>query len=164
MLIQLARGAADFEETRPLRGGIDIAPGAVVGPDRFLYSAALSRAYKLESRAVYPRTVIGERVEQFLQSVIANPDQSPAAQYARALAIGIEEMIVTDADGVRILDFYGPAMLQAFGDGVAPGLGQQAWEYATKAAADAHARDDKKLIAKYDWLLEYMRPRRRLWE
>jgi hypothetical protein len=163
MLIQLARGWHDPTDTLPLRGGIDIAPGAVVLPEEFLYSPAVVRAYELEGSAVYPRTLVGDRVQDFLRSVAAMPGGDVASQYARQVAARVGQMFFTDSDGKLAVDFYGPVVRETFGDQPARTLGPQAWEYAVAALAAARTSGNARVVEKYDWLLTYMEPRRQLW-
>jgi hypothetical protein len=86
-MIQLALGADEPDDTRPIRGGIDLAPGAVLEPEHYLFSPASMRAYQLETDAVFPRILIGERVMSLLEGYLAVEDESDFLQrYSQFLA------------------------------------------------------------------------------
>ena len=166
MLMHLALGSEDPSDTLPLRGGIDIAAGAEVLPEKFLYSPALSRAYKLESEdAVYPRTLIGDRIRDFLRSVIARPGADVATAYARSMAERIETLFFVDRDGKVALDFYGPAARELFGSTpLAKDLAEKAWSYATAAERIHRTKGVPRIAQKYEWLVAYLSERRRHWQ
>lgn len=165
MLIHLAIGSDDPHDTLPLRGGIDIAAGAVVQPENFLYSPALTRAYDLESReAKYPRTVIGDRVQDFLRSVSAMPSVDVDSALASEMAARIQGLFFVDRDGKVALDFYGPVARDLFGNTpLARTLAEKAWAYATSAERIYRAMGDPYVTEKYEWLVAYMEERRRHW-
>ena len=175
MLVQLGLGAGDPTETLPLRGGIDIAPGTFMEPEEVLYSPAIVRAYNLETNAIYPRIVIGTRVLQFLDSIATNEAIGPGGELAQQLARRCQGMLVHDTDGAVILDFYGPMIRESVGPENGPlEVGQHAWVYAqkalvaaqqaaVKAVTDDERKEAVKILAKYQWLVDYMRPRAHLW-
>jgi len=163
-LVQLALGGDDPLDSLPLRGGIDIAPGAYIAPENILYSPAVVSAYELESHeADYPRIVAGKRVRSFLQAVIQNPNTDLESNYARILAERVNGMLFQDSDGKLALDFYGPVIRDTLGDEPSRTIGRRAWAYAQKALAVHRASGNTKLIAKYERLVEYMGPRVALW-
>jgi hypothetical protein len=164
MLTQLSLGGDDPDDTLPLRGGIDIAPGAVVSPEDFLYSPALVRAYELESSAVFPRTLLGDRVRQFLDSVVASTGTGIPADHAREIAKRVQSMLFIDADGKLALDFYGRTVRESLGDEPARTFGQRAWQYVVRAEAEARKRGVVRVTEKYEWLVGYMRSRRSYWD
>jgi hypothetical protein len=164
MLIHLAIGRDNPSDTLPLRGGIDIAAGAVLSPENFLYSPALTRAYDLESKeAKYPRTLIGDRVREFLKMVSERPGEDIDSVHGRQVATRVQDMFFVDTDGKLALDFYGPVARETFGDEPARALGQKAWAYATAAERLARERGVARVTEKYEWLVAYMEPRRRHW-
>jgi len=164
MLIQLSLGADDSDQSLPLRGGIDIASGALLQPENFLYSPALTRAYDLESKtAIYPRTLAGERFLGYLQSHATNVERDLTARYNGLLAQRVQTMFFQDRDGHTALDFLGESFREQLPSGFARTLGTHAWAFVRRGQAAAVSRGDKKVIAKYDWLVDYARPRVALW-
>lgn len=164
MLVQLARGANDPADTLPLRGGIDIAAGVVGPPDDFLYSPSVVRAYELEGKAVYPRTIAGPRVFDFIESVGSMPGESFAETHAKSIALRMKDMFFVDSDGATVLDFYGDPIRRAFAE-VEPArtLANQAWDYVRAAERAARAEGNTRVTEKYEWLLQYMASRRNVW-
>jgi hypothetical protein len=161
MLFQLWLGADDVTDTRPLRGGIDIAPGCFVNPEGFLYSPALTRAYKLESRkALYPRTIIGERLPKFLQECASDATvNDPVSIITATLARECTSMLFHDRDGVLCLDFLGDTVREWTDPEQRQKLAAGAWRYAKLAQACARRSGDQYVIDKYEWLVDYMRGR-----
>jgi len=162
MIIQLSLGADDPNQTLPVRGGIDLAIGTVLQPENFLYSAAYLRAYCIEcQKAIYPRTVAGERLMDYLNHLSGD---SMEIRYHNTLVTRIRSMFFQDMDGSIVLDFLGDAVRESLGqsrDGT--NLVANAWNY-VKAAYAAHRESgDERLIAKYEWLIDYMKPRLRSW-
>lgn len=159
MLLQLSMGADDFDDTRPLRGGIDVALGHFMVADDFLYSPALTRAYELESKqAIVPRTLIGDRFLGAMQEQAASSG-NPEAEHCAELAQRVLRMIFPDSDGEPALDFMGPEVLQTLDPALARQLVGDAWTYATRALEAARTLGDAKRIRKYEWLVAYMTPR-----
>jgi hypothetical protein len=165
MLMHLAIGSDDPHDTLPLRGGIDIAAGAVLQPENFLYSPALTRAYDIESKvAKYPRTLIGDRVQGFLRLVSNMPSIDVDSALAREMAAKIQELFFVDRDGQVALDFYGPVARDLFGNtALARTLAERAWTYATSAERIYRAQGNPQVTEKYEWLVAYMAERRRHW-
>lgn len=164
MLIQLALGADDHEQSLPLRGGVDIAPGAVLHPEDFLYSPALTRAYDLESKtAVYPRTLAGDRFLGYLRAHSEDRGSDPTTRYNAALADRVLSMFFRDADGKTALDFLGASFRENLTDELACTLATKAWKFAHLAQGAAKSGGDQRIIAKYDWLVSYLEPRIELW-
>jgi hypothetical protein len=82
----LATGADDPENTLPLRGGMDIGTGAVIGGQ--LYSAALKKAVVLEKKAEFPRILIGVRMREYVESMAETEGGDMTSGYIRALMAG----------------------------------------------------------------------------
>jgi hypothetical protein len=163
MLVQLIIGADDPEDTLPLRGGIDIAPGELIQPENFLYSPALTRAYDLESKhAIYARTVAGPRFGEFLSMYVHAQESTPEAEVNRRLAARIAEHFFVDRDGAITLDFMGETM-RRYASKEAVGMAGRAWKYVNEAHARVRSTGHFDVAAKYAWLVEYMRERLPLW-
>ncbi|MDX2055014.1 MAG: hypothetical protein SFV15_21605 [Polyangiaceae bacterium] len=164
MLIQLALGADDHEQSLPLRGGIDIGPGALLHPENFLYSPALTRAYDLESKAaVYPRTLAGDRFLGYLRAYSEDHGTDPTTHYNRALADRVLSMFFRDHDGKTALDFLGAPFRENLPDELALDLATKARQFVRRGQAAAKIGGDQRLIAKYDWLVNYVEPRVEVW-
>jgi hypothetical protein len=163
-LIQLSLGADDPEDTLPVRGGIDLAVGMLLEPEDFLYSAALARAYRLESRkAVYARTVAGERLIHFLNQQVESAGSGPDGKFQQGLAERIRGMFFRDRDGAIVLDFFGDYVCKNLPHERAQEIASAAWLYVRRAHAYHASAGDDAVTAKYGWLLEYMRPRLSVW-
>ncbi|HEX7480967.1 MAG TPA: hypothetical protein VF331_24405 [Polyangiales bacterium] len=163
MLVQLMIGSHDEEDGLPIRGGIDLAPGSLV--DGFLYSPALTRAYELEStKAVYARVLIGERVQNMLQTTVKDGQSTEEARITRELASQALRMLHVDSDGATVLDFFGEEMRGsvAFAPDVQE-IAQKAWIFVVGAERRARTQGNYHVAAKYAWLVDYMRPRLHLW-
>jgi hypothetical protein len=76
IVAQLAKGAKDYRETLPLRGGMSVDVGAEVAdrgakPDAtpVFYSEGLAESYKLESQdAKYPRVLVSDKSNDLIRS------------------------------------------------------------------------------------------------
>jgi len=164
MIIQLAQGADDPDDTLPLRGGIDIALGELVQPENFLYSPALTRAYKLErDRALYARSIIGERFVGFIKSAANDEEPGVEANYNRELAKAVMRFLFRDKDGLVALDFMGPGLHNGLDEEFATEIATNAWSFANAAHSRWRENGRFDIAAKYDWLLDYMRPRLSDW-
>jgi hypothetical protein len=96
------------------RGGIEIGiageffKGEVYGP-------ALYQAYQLESEvAEYPRIVVGNSLLEFIGSEMATAGDDPDSSVRRGMAKKCREYLISDVDGVAILDFAGSATREIF--------------------------------------------------
>jgi hypothetical protein len=164
MLVQLAIGADDPEDTLPLRGGIDIAPGGLYGTPEFLFSPAVTRAYELESdHAVYARIIAGDRVGAFLQASMVTQGDDVLSNVERSTSERIRGMFFEDLDGWLTLDFLGEVMRQTLDHETAKEMVAKAWKFATSKLKDVRAQRKQHVAAKYAWLVEYMRPRLGIW-
>lgn len=91
----------------PLRGRIDVGLATEIGPGE-IYGTALERAYLLECQvAKYPRIVIGDELWKYLQAALMEFEKgtTPVAKSITAVVQKIMELIATDTDGNRILDY-----------------------------------------------------------
>jgi hypothetical protein len=164
MLVQLAMGASDSDDTLPLRGGIDIAPGGLYGDPAFLFSPAVANAYALESEdAVYPRIIAGDRVRLFLEELMATGAASAEAKVVRATCERIRRMFFDDFDGWLTLDFLGEGMAQTLDRELAKPMVEKAWQFVVTKLDHFRARQQRRVAAKYAWLLNYMQPRLSIW-
>jgi hypothetical protein len=165
MLVQLAMGSEDLEDTLPLRGGIDIAPGGLYGDPEFLFSPAVASAYELESQdAVYARIIAGDRVRAFLEESMLTKGDNVEAKVERSTSERIRRMFFHDFDGWLTLDFLGEAMAQTLDHEPAKPMIAKAWRFVTLKLKYSQGQRQHRIAAKYAWLVHYMRPRLALWE
>jgi hypothetical protein len=151
----------------PLRGGIDVGLATEIGPEE-IYGTALERAYSLESKeADYPRIVIGDELWHYLQVALANYQMqaTPAAQSIAAIIGRITELISTDSDGKKILDYLGPIMVEHAGSAntTAEKMVRPAYEFVLKEQKRVSGAGDPKLTARYKALRGYIESRLPLW-
>jgi hypothetical protein len=165
MLYQLALGADCPEDSLPLRGGIEMAAGAFVQPECFVYSPALTFAYDLESKkAIYPRTLAGVRFLKFLEVQSTEATTTFSDGYEAQLARKVRSFFFNDADGEVALDFMGESVRQNISDpDLAKTLAERAWMFMLGALRAAKERGDQKVALKYEWLSDYMSPRLGFW-
>ena len=164
-LIQLMMGADEPDDALPLRGGIDIAPGVLLEPERFLYSPALTRAYELESKqAVHPRILIGERINGLIAETLNDADASEEMRISKMMTEQVRRMLLQDEDGAMILDFFGEEIrrsTQIAGD--TREIASKAWTFVTTTEQKKRREGNDRVADKYAWLTNYMRPRLSLW-
>jgi hypothetical protein len=152
----------------PLRGGIEVGLATEIGPQE-IYGTALERAYLLESKdAEYPRIVIGDELWLYLQVALANfqAQTTPEARSVAAIVGKITELIATDYDGKRILDYLGPVIAEI------PGTGNKSREKMVKPAYEfvlgeqkrINETHDAKLIARYQAFRQYFESRLPFWK
>lgn len=73
-------------------------------------------------------------------------------------------MFFQDRDGLIVLDFLGQTVRENLGQNpVATKLVADAWNYVRAACASHRTSADERLIAKYEWLVDYIKPRLRSW-
>ena len=136
-----------------LRGAIEIGIGTNLIPNE-IYGPVLRRAYLLESKcAQFPRIVIGETAEKFLRDCAAS--SSPVARLCL-------DMIVTDRDSVRILDYLGGAAVN-LGRQPHKDLAADAEKFVKREFSKWKSSCDAKTASKYSYLVEYFESRRRFW-
>ncbi|MGA7190764.1 MAG: hypothetical protein WBY66_19880, partial [Candidatus Acidiferrales bacterium] len=151
----------------PLRGGIDVGLAVEMGPQE-VYGSALARAYALESQvAKYPRIVIGDELWRYFSAAIAQFEKqtTPVGRSITAIAKKMMELVATDEDGKRILDYLGQTMV----DNAAPAGKHQdyivrpAYEFVLAEQRRIKATGDAKLVERYDLFRKYFESRLPLW-
>jgi len=151
----------------PLRGGIDVGLATEISPGE-IYGTALERAYVLECKeAGYPRIVIGDELWNYLHAVRASFSVQPNPESKVATAI-IDRMLLLvsiDGDGKRILDYLGPVLseLQTSKNEFADGMIKPLYDFVITERQRVKEIGDKKLVARYDLLLNYVESRLHLW-
>jgi hypothetical protein len=151
----------------PLRGGIDVGLAVEMGPQE-VYGTALARAYRLESKeAQYPRILVGDELQRYFTAAVARFEKqtTPVGQAMAAIAKKTMELVATDADGKRILDYLGQTIV----DNAAPGGNQRdhlvrpAYEFVLAEQQRIEAAGNAKLIERYGLLRRYFESRLPLW-
>jgi hypothetical protein len=160
-LLQLAVGSDEPEDTLPLRGGIDIGTGAVF--EGQLYSAALSKAVKLEDEAVSPRILVGDRLREYVASMSQIDGTDLTSQFVRQILHDANGFFFQDDDGRWCLDVLGEAFRRRV---------SRTTDQAQQLVANARTFVDKALVLyqdndylleKYRWLDRYMKSRAAIW-
>jgi hypothetical protein len=149
----------------PLRGGIDVGLATEIGPSE-IYGTALERAYLLENRvAKYPRLVIGDELWRYLNAALAHfqNQTTPVSKAITAIVKKTMQMIATDADGQRILDYLGPAVVENAGPDHGKLMIQPAYNFVLAEQKRMLAKGDPELIGRYVLLRSYFEPRLARW-
>lgn len=95
----------------PVRGAIEVGKGIIHtlnGHDE-LYGSALSEAYSLESKAEYPRIIIGKFLYEHVEIIASDIATSDTDKINQKYAIKCLDMISTDYDGCYILNYLSSA-------------------------------------------------------
>jgi hypothetical protein len=149
----------------PLRGGIDVGLATEIGPNE-IYGAALERAYLLECRvARYPRLVVGDELWRYLNAAIAHFESqtTPVSKAITAIVKKTMQMIATDTDGHRILDYLGPVVLENAGPDHGQLMIQPAYNFVLAEQKRMLAKGDPELIGRYALLRSYFELRLAPW-
>lgn len=149
----------------PLRGGIDVGLATEIGPGE-IYGTALERAYLLEDRvAKYPRLVIGDELWRYLNAALANFERQvgPMSKAITAIVKKTMQMIATDTDGQRILDYLGPVTVENAGPDHGKLMIQPAYNFVLAEQKRILAKSDPELIGRYVLLRSYFESRLAPW-
>jgi hypothetical protein len=148
-----------------LRGGIDVGLATEIGPGE-IYGAALERAYLLEcQRAHYPRILIGSELWRYFSVALVKfeTDATPSAKAAKAIVQKTMQLISTDTDGERILDYLGPVLNELMTSGEAKIMVQPAYEFILAEQRRLLSEGDAKLSERYGLLRHYFESRLPKW-
>jgi hypothetical protein len=149
----------------PLRGGIDVGLATEIGPSE-IYGTALERAYLLECRvARYPRLVVGDELWRYLNAAIAHFESqtTPVSKAITAIVKKTMQMIATDTDGHRILDYLGPVVSENAGPDHGQLMIQPAYNFVLAEQKRMLAKGDPELIGRYALLRSYFESRLSPW-
>jgi len=149
----------------PLRGGIDVGLATEIGPGE-IYGTALERAYLLECRvAKYPRLVIGDELWRYLNAALANFERqtTPVSKAITAIVKKTMQMIATDTDGQRILDYLGSVVVENAGPDHGKLMIQPAYNFVLAEQKRILAKGDPELIGRYVLLRNYFESRLAAW-
>jgi hypothetical protein len=149
----------------PLRGGIDVGLATEIGPCE-IYGAALEWAYLLECRvAKYPRLVIGDELWRYLHATFAHFESqtTPVSKAITAIVKKTLQMIATDTDGQRILDYLGPVAVENARPDNGQLMIQPAYNFVRAEQSRMLAKGDPELIGRYVLLRSYFESRLAPW-
>lgn len=150
----------------PFRAGIAIGIATELG-DQDLYGPVLAEAHHLESNvAGHPRVVIADSVIPFIERTTPFSRKESIDSILRLIAGDCSRLLAEDHDGVRILDYVGPAFMDLIRTANRPDiseLAQQALAFVSEQA-EAFRRNQNPLLAMRYWLVcEYLERRRPHW-
>jgi hypothetical protein len=149
----------------PLRGGIDVGLATEIGSGE-IYGTALERAYLLEYRvAKYPRLVIGDELWRYLNAALTHFERhtTPVSKAITAIVKKTVQMIATDTDGQRILDYLGPVVVENAGPDHGQLMIQPAYNFVLAEQKRMLAKGDPELIGRYVLLRSYFESRLAPW-
>ncbi|MGC2333632.1 MAG: hypothetical protein WA581_19430 [Candidatus Acidiferrales bacterium] len=144
-----------------LRGGMDVGLATEIGAGE-IYGTALERAYLLECQsAQYPRIVIGDELWKYLSVALVRfkTDAAPDARIVEAIVRKITQLISTDTDGKRILDYLGPVFKELMKPGDVNIMVQPAYDFVAAEQQRFSSIADEKLGKRYALLRRYFESR-----
>jgi hypothetical protein len=146
---------------RPLRG-VDAGLGMLIA-DREVYGPALERAYALEAgEAEYCRTVIGDELWGYLTLLEGQSFSHPHGQMAKEIGRRAKELIVTDSDGRKALDYLGQHFFDMSGE-IVKSLIQPAYDFVVEQHRFWQAEKNEKLAERYNKARIYFEQHKELW-
>ena len=140
-----------------LRGGMDVGLATEIATGE-IYGTALERAYLLECQgAQYPRIVIGDELWKYLSAALVRfeTDAAPEARIVKAIVQKIMQLISTDTDGKRILDYLGPVLKELMKPSDVKIMVQPAYDFVAAEQERFSSVADKKLGERYALLRRY---------
>lgn len=140
----------------PVRGAIDIGYGAEMYDD-VIYGSCLNSVNYLESKcAQYPRIVVGNNVEKYLQSFVPLPEDSIVNKYKKYMAEQCNKLIRHDIDGITYLHYLGDDFIDLQGGkNELNEVIRMAWQYVITELERHSLKGDDKLEARYRALTNY---------
>jgi hypothetical protein len=148
-----------------LRGGIDVGLATELGPTE-IYGTALERAYVLErDHARYPRVVVGIELWNYLSLALVEfeNDQSASARATKAIVQKMTQLISTDDDGQRILDYLGPVLASLMKPAEVEVMVKPAYDFVVSEHERFLSNGDSKLSERYGLLRRYFESRLPQW-
>ena len=144
-----------------LRGGVDVGLATEIAAGE-IYGTALERAYLLECQsAQYPRILVGDELWKYLSAALVRfeADAAPEARIVKAIVQKIIQLISTDTDGKRILDYLGPVLKELMKPGDVKIMVQPAYDFVVAEQERFSSMADKKLGERYALLRRYFESR-----
>ena len=143
----------------PIRGGIDVGLAMNISPGE-IYGPALERAHFLESSfAKHPRILIGDELWQYLTLGENTQATTPSGRIVRKLTQMSKDLVVTDSDGLRILDYLGPNFLRQSAQNFANDLVRPAYEFVVQQHELWRSAENEKLSVRYGNVRQYFESR-----
>ncbi len=150
-----------LDSKHALRGGIDVGLATEIAAGE-IYGTALERAYLLECRrAKYPRILIGDELWSYLSVALLEFGKSTtaSAKAAKAIVQKMMQLVSTDSDGERILDYLGPILAELMKPGEAKTMVQPAYDFILAEQQRLLSIGDAKLVERYTLLRRYFESR-----
>lgn len=155
-----------LSEKKAFRVGIDVGLGTKL-KNGDVYGPALIKAYKLESEvAKYPRIVIGSELINYLKNLSNKEEQFPSQdkediEACKIMAGCCLRMIVTDQDGLPILDYLGDEFRNKFYNKInySQEILRKAYEFVEEEYNKQRDYGNNKLAFRYYLLHNYFRAR-----
>jgi hypothetical protein len=150
-----------LDSKHALRGGIDVGLATEIASGE-IYGTALERAYLLEcQRAKYPRILIGDELWRYLSAALVDFGKSttPSAKAAKAIVQKMMQLVSTDNDGERILDYLGPVLAKLMKPGEAKTMVQPAYDFVVAEQQRLFSIGDAKVGERYRLLRRYFESR-----
>lgn len=148
-----------------LRGGFDVGLATEIAPGE-IYGTALERAYVLEhDRAEYPRILVGDELWKFLSLALVEfeNERSGSAKATSAIIRKMMQLISTDRDGQRILDYLGPVSAELISRLEANTLVRPSYEFVVAEQQRFLSEANTKLGTRYGLLRSYFESRLSQW-
>jgi len=155
-----------LSKKKAFRVGIDVGLGIEL-KNGDVYGPALIKAYKLESEmAKYPRIVIGSELINYLKNLSNKEEQflgqdKEDIEACKIMADCCLKMIVTDLDGLPILDYLGDEFRNKFYNKInySQEIIRKAYEFVEKEYNKQREYGNNKLALRYYLLHNYFRTR-----
>jgi hypothetical protein len=150
----------------PIRGGIEVGLGMDISDDgdSEVYGPVLETAHYLESEvADYPRIVVGNELLAYLGALENSTPTAPLGKAAKSLAGKAKRYIVTDSDGLCMLDFLGQEISNGLAADARGSLFKEIAAYITEQLEFAYSEHDGKHLGRYMRLASYVENRASLW-
>lgn len=150
-------------DKKAFRAGVDIGTATQLR-DGDIYGPALARAYRLESEvAEYPRIVIGNEFKNYLLNLSHKTEQFPGQdeddkENCKNMADLCLKMMITDIDGVLILDYLGEEFWHRIFRKVegSRDFFYKAYDFAKNEYEKKRAAGETKLALRYYQLYRYL--------
>jgi len=151
-----------LQQRQVMRGGIDLGWGFVPYEPPYeneVVGACVARAHDAELEAIYPRVKLGAHLEQFLRESALLTEKAALHDAALDAKMGkrvLDQFRVDPDDGVLFLDSLGHNYCGRLDANAKALVIESARATALKGIDAARSRDDKKVLAKYEWLERYV--------
>ncbi|MFC0350852.1 hypothetical protein [Undibacterium danionis] len=138
----------------PIRGGLEVSWGVELH-ERELYGAIVANSYELETKAGYPRIVIGHHAVEYLRALSKHRSESKLDDYQIQLANSCLKLIAVDEDGLFILDYLCPDFISNFDFDLMNDFYNDSIKFIDRSYEEFIVNEDTKLSERYAWLKRY---------